>query len=100
MCPSSPLHLCVNPEPDHGIGTGVTPNSASPAAPPSGAVSTQIPPSWTATECSQCDPAVPSTVLTVQPSSATYVAWSPITTIGSIASTRPGFTSGPGSTTR
>ena len=81
----------------YAISRGVTPNGASPAAPPSGAVSTQMPPSCTATLCSQWEPAVPSSVETVQSSSSTNVAWSPITTIGSIASTSPGRTSGPGS---
>ena len=79
----------------HAISRGVTPNGASPAAPPSGAVSTQMPPSCTATLCSQWEPAVPSSVETVQSSSSTNVAWSPMTTIGSIASDEAGPHLGP-----
>ena len=51
-----------------------TPAPASRAAPPSAAVSTQMPSSWTATECSQWEAREPSAVTTVQSSSSTSVS--------------------------
>ena len=84
----------------YGIGTGTTPKGASPAAPPSSAVSTQMPPACTATECSQCAESAPSAVVTVHSSSRVKVSTAPATTIGSIATTRPGLTAGPRRSTR
>jgi cobalt-zinc-cadmium resistance protein CzcA len=65
------------------------------SAPPSGAERTQIPLSWTATECSHWQERWPSVVTTVQSSARTAVSMLPRTSIGSMARHRPALTLGP-----
>src|SRR5262249_51856902 len=84
------------PAPAQAVRTAaVPPYSASLAAPPSSAVSTQGPSGVMAMVCSKCAAYEPSTVTTVHPSASSRVAAPAIVIIGSIARQRPATSRGP-----
>src|SRR5699024_10852589 len=90
---NSPAHPRNSPAqsrngPAQSSGATCTSWAARPAAPPSRAVSTQMPSACTATVCSTCAAREPSALTTVQSSSSVLVASPPRVSIGSTATHR------------